>query len=117
MKRVLAAAAVGEAATGLALLLLPSLVGQLLLGTELSGVAETVARMAGIALIGLSVACWPGTPLLGMLVYSTAVMLYLAYLGITGNSNGVLLWPAIALHAVLTVFLARATQGTKAPKA
>ena len=53
MKRVLALAAVGEAATGVALLIVPSLVGQLLLGEELTGVAIPVARVAGIALIAL----------------------------------------------------------------
>ena len=73
MSRVLVLAAVGEVATGVALLLVPSLVGQLLLGVELTGVAVTVARVAGIALIGLGVACWPGPPRLGMLVYSAAV--------------------------------------------
>ena len=81
MKWVLVAAAVGEAATGLALLIVPSLVGQLLLGAELTGIAVTVARVAGIALIALGVACWPGTPLLGMLTYSAGVALYLAYVG------------------------------------
>ncbi len=108
MKWVLVVAAVGEATTGLALLLVPSLVGQWLLGTELTGVAETVARVAGIALIALGVACWPGTPLLGMLVYSAAVTLYLAYLGFSGGSSGILLWPAVALHLILTGLLARA---------
>jgi hypothetical protein len=53
MKMVLVLAAVGEAATGLALLLVPSLVGRLLLGEELTGVAVPVARVAGIALIAL----------------------------------------------------------------
>jgi hypothetical protein len=70
MKRVLVLAAVGEIATGLALLIVPSLVGQLLLGGELTGVALPVARVAGIALIALGVACWPATPLVGMLTYS-----------------------------------------------
>ena len=50
MKRALIFAAVGEGATGLALLIVPSLVGQLLLGEELSGIAIPVARVAGIAL-------------------------------------------------------------------
>ena len=57
MKRVLALAAVSEAATGVALLLAPSLVGQLLLGVELNGAAAIVARVAGIALIALGLAC------------------------------------------------------------
>ena len=108
MNRVLIFAAVGEAATGLALLLVPSLVGQLLLGTELTGIAVTVARVAGIALIGLGLACWPGKALIGMSTYSAAVTLYLAYVGFAGGSAGILLWPAVVLHAILTALLARA---------
>ena len=88
MKKVLIFAAVAEAATGLALLIVPSLVGQLLLGEELTGVAIPVARVAGIALIALGVACWPGPPLVGMLIYSALVTLYLAYLGFAGGLTG-----------------------------
>jgi hypothetical protein len=108
MKKVLVLCAVSEAATGAALLMVPSWVGQLLLGAELIGIAVIAARVAGIALIALSVACWPGTPLIGMLIYSAAVMLYLAYLGFEGGFSGILLWPMVALHAILTVLLARA---------
>jgi hypothetical protein len=60
MKKALIVAAVCEAATGLALLIAPSLVGQLLLGEELTGVAIPVARVTGIALIAFGIACWPG---------------------------------------------------------
>ena len=108
---ILVLAAVAEAATGLALLFVPSLVGQLLLGAELAGVAATVSRVTGIALIALSGACWPGTPLLGMLIYSAAIAVYFAWLGLSGSSNGVLLWPAAALHLLLTAFLVRAFFG------
>ena len=108
MKEVLIFAAVSEAATGLTLLIVPSLVGRLLLGEELTGIALPVARVAGIALIALGVACWPGPPRIGMLAYSAAVTLYLAYLGFAGGLNGILLWPAVVLHAVLSVLLARA---------
>ena len=107
-------AAVAEAATGLALLIVPSLVGQLLLGEELTGIAVPVARVAGIALIGLGVACWPGPPLVGMLTYSTVVTLYLAYLGFAGGLTGILLWPAVALHLVLSILLGRAWLATEA---
>ena len=100
-------AAVGETATGLALLIVPSLVGQLLLGEELTGVAIPVARVAGIALVALGFACWPGPPLIGMLIYSAVVALYLAYLGFAGGLAGVLLWPAVALHVVLSILLGR----------
>jgi hypothetical protein len=111
-KTVLMLSAVGEAATGLALLIVPSLFGQLLLGEELTGIAIPVARVAGIALVALAIACWPGLPLVGMLTYSTAVTLYLAYLGSAGGLTGVLLWPAVGLHVVLLAFLGRAWLAT-----
>ena len=113
MKIVLVLAAVGEAATGLALLVVPALVGRVLLGEELSGVAIPVARVAGIALIALGVACWPGPPRVGMLIYSAAVTLYLAYVGFAGNVTGILLWPAVILHAILTALLTRASPSDK----
>jgi hypothetical protein len=114
MKRVLIFTAVAEIATGMALLIVPVLVGRLLLGEDLAGVAISLARVAGIALIGLGAACWPGTPLIGMLLYSVAVTLYLAYLGFAGSFTGVLLWPAVALHAVLSIFLGRDWFGAEA---
>jgi hypothetical protein len=116
MKKVLIFASVGEEATGLALLFVPALVGQLLLGEELTGVAIPVARVAGIALIALGVACWPGTPLVGMLAYSAAVTLYLAYVGFAGGLTGVLLWPAVVVHAILTALLAWASKSDRETK-
>jgi hypothetical protein len=105
MKQVLIFAALGEAATGLALLSVPSLIGQLLFGQELTGVAIPVARVTGIALIAFGVACWPGPPLVGMLTYSAAVTLYLSYVGLAGDLTGVFLWPAVILHMILTALL------------
>ncbi len=116
MKKLLAVAAAGEGATGVALVIAPSLVGWLLLGAELTGISIPVARVAGFALIALGVACLPGsdagsTPsraLQAMLCYSLLATLYLAYLGIGGEWVGSLLWPAVAIHALLTFLLARA---------
>ena len=116
MKRVLILTAAAEAATGVALLIVPSLVGRLLFGQELTGIAIPVARVTGIALVALAVACWPGPPLAGMLTYSAAVTLYLAYVGFAGGSTGILLWPAVVLHAILTAFLTRASTSDKETK-
>ena len=113
MKRVLILTAVAEVATGVALLIVPSLVGRLLFGEELTGVAIPVARVTGIALMALGVACWPGTPLAGMLTYSAAVTLYLAYVGFAGGLTGILLWPAVVLHLILTALLTRASTSNK----
>ena len=107
MKNVLKLAAIGETITGLALLIVPSLVSWLLLGTELTGVSIPIAHVTGIALIGLAIACWPGwRALCGMLAYSALVTLYLGYIAIRGDLVGLLLWPAVVLHAVLTLLLA-----------
>jgi hypothetical protein len=114
MKSALTFAAIAEAVTGLALLIAPSLVSQLLLGEQLAAAAEPIARVAGIALIALGVACWPGPPLVGMLAYNAAVTLYLAYLGFAGGLTGVFLWPVVAVHLVLSILLARLWYTTEA---
>ena len=107
MTSALKVSAVAEAATGLGLLIAPSLVAHLLLGQELTGLAIVVARVTGIALIGLAVACWPGPPVAGMLTYSALVALCLGYAGIVDGFRGLLLWPAIVLHVILAILLGR----------
>jgi len=108
MKKVLTVAAVIEAATGLALLIVPSFVGRLLFGEEFTGIVIPVARVLGIALLALGVCCLPGSAALcGMLTYSALATLYLLYLAIRGEWVGPLLWPVVVLHAALTVLLAR----------
>jgi hypothetical protein len=115
MKKVLALAAVSEAALGFVLLVYPAIVVRLLLDAQIAGAGIAVSRVAGIALISLGLAClprsergWPGTPLVGMLTYSAAVTLYLAYVGFAGGLTGILLWPAVVVHAILTFLLGRA---------
>jgi hypothetical protein len=109
LKNALILAALAEAMTGLALLLAPSVVGSLLFGEELTGAGILAGRVTGIAVIALGVACWPGPPVAGMLIYGAAVAAYLAYLGIAGGLSGTLLWPAVVLHIVLTALLAVTT--------
>ena len=107
VSKVLTFAAVAEVLTGVALLIVPSLVSRLLLGEDLTGMGSPVARVAGFALIGLGIACWPGPPIAGMLVYGAGVAILLAWIGLKGEASGVLLWPAVALHAILTVLMLR----------
>jgi hypothetical protein len=116
MKKALALAAVAEAGLGLVLLVYPPIVVRLLLGADIAGAGIVVSRVAGIALIALGVTCWPGPPLIGMLTYSAAVTLYLAYVGFVGGLSGILLWPAVVLHVILTVLLARALARGEATK-
>ena len=111
MKKLLVFAAVSEGSLGLILLVYPPVVVRLLFGAEIAGPSVWISRFAGIAVIGLVVACWPdGNPVrafFGMSTYSTLAMLYLAYVGVNGGM-GILLWPAVAVHAGLSVLLIRA---------
>jgi hypothetical protein len=85
-KILLALAALGEAATGAVLLAYPPIVVGVLLGGDIAGAGVVMSRIAGIALMGLGVACWPGSSvadwaLRGMLTYSSLATLYLVVLG------------------------------------
>jgi len=108
-KKVLALAAAAEAGTGVILLAYPQIVVRLLFAQEISGAGMIMSRLAGIALIGLGAACWPGTgtrqAFPGMVTYSMLAMLYLIYVGVRGEAVGLLLWPAVVAHVILVVLL------------
>jgi len=111
--KILAFAAVVEIGTGLALMIDPAIVVTLLLGADVSGVGILLGRCFGIALLALGLACWPGrqraesdSPAFrAMLIYNVLIALYLAYLGTVGHLGGLLLWPGVALHAVVALLL------------
>jgi hypothetical protein len=111
MGKILAFAAITEAGTGILLMIVPAVVIRLLLGEEISG--GVVGRFFGIALIALGSACWPSwqqgesnlPALRAMLVYNVLIALYLTYLGTVGHLMGLLLWPVVALHAVVALLL------------
>jgi hypothetical protein len=116
LTKTLALAVVLEVATGLALIFKPALVIRLLLGVEASGMEMVIGRCFGIALFGLSFACWPdrqrsksGTAAFrGMLIYNALIAAYLIYLGTLGHLGGLMLWPAVMVHAVVMGLLLRA---------
>jgi hypothetical protein len=116
MRQLSILAASAEAATGLALVVSPALVAQLVLGGAVSGAGTVFGRLAGLALIGLGLAWWPvgdetehrTSPLRSILTYNGLVALYLLGVGIDGESVGVLLWPAVAFHGLMTLLLGRA---------
>ena len=122
--RLLAVAAASEATLAIALLVDPPLVFRLLLASDASGAALAMGRVAGVALLSLSVACWPersasarGPALRAMLTYNTLATLYLASLGLGGEWVGPLLWPAVVLHAGFTVAFGVALRPEMRPEA
>jgi hypothetical protein len=110
MRWATTAAAVEAAATGLILLISPVLFGRFVLGAELSDPGQALGRLTGIVLLGLALTSWPSPSLRSvtqaMLAYNLLATIYLCYLGIAGRTVGVLLWPAVALHLLLTGLLA-----------
>jgi hypothetical protein len=114
-RSVLGIAAAVEAVTGLFLLVFPHLLAKLLLAAEVTGVSIVIGRVAGFALLSLGVGCWLGRQqatgswaLAAMLLYNVLVTLYLAFVGLGTEFVGVLLWPAVVVHVVLTALLAYA---------
>jgi hypothetical protein len=107
-----------ETPIGVMLLLSPSLVARFLLGVSLDAPAALiVGRIAGAALLSLGVACWlardegPSRARRGlvaaMLLYNCAAGAVLANAAAGLRLVGVLMWPAVAVHAVLAVWCIR----------
>ena len=113
MKRFLILTAIIEAATGLALIALPAIVVRLLLGAEISGASIPLGRVAGAALLALGVACLLARDdtqsraarglVVAMLIYNIVATAVLAFAGIGLGLHGVVLWPAVVLHAAMAV--------------
>jgi hypothetical protein len=115
MKPLLIVTAALEAATGLALLVSPTMVVSMLLGSALDtpgGLA--VARVAGAALLALGLACWLASGdgqsragrgvVAGMLLYNVAAVAVLAHTGLALGLSGAGLWPTVGLHTALAVW-------------
>jgi hypothetical protein len=127
MSRLLTLTAIIEAPTGLALLVVPSIVVRLLLGSPLeTSAAATLGRVAGAALLALGVACWlarddadsrAARGLVGaMVLYNVGAVLILGVVGIGSQHVGLVLWPAVALHAAMTVWcLVKLMSGNREP--
>jgi hypothetical protein len=112
-------AAVIEILTGLILMVAPSAFARVLFGADLPQAGQAVGRIAGFALLSLGVACRPRSEaptgaLSPLLIYNLLITAYLIYAGIAGGLVGPLLWPAAALHGLLSVMLVYARLGQPA---
>lgn len=115
MKALHTASSVIELGAGLALLCCPSATVALLVGAPLESPADlTVARVGGAGLLALGVACWRARDdtqspaarglVVAMLLYDAAAVAILAYASIGFGMHGVALWPAVVLHALMSVW-------------
>jgi hypothetical protein len=115
LRTLLIVTALVETPTGVMLLVSPAPVVALLLGVSLEAAAAlVVARIAGAALLSLGCACWlarndgpnraVGGIVTAMLLYNSVAVAVLTNAGAGGRLGGVLMWPVVALHAVLAVW-------------
>jgi hypothetical protein len=114
MKSLLKLTALIEAVTGLGLVAAPAVVVRLLLGGELLGAGIPLGRVAGVALLALAIACWFASSdtqscaargiVSAMALYNLGVVLILSAAGIQSHPVGVALWPAVILHAAMTIW-------------
>jgi multisubunit Na+/H+ antiporter MnhG subunit len=115
MKYLLLVTAAIEAGAGVALLIFPSATAALLLGSQLDRPPSmALVRVVGAILLVLGVACWLASRdmqkpcarrmAIVMTAYNIIAAIALCAIGIGAPSVGVLLWPAVALHAAMEVW-------------
>ena len=115
MKRLLIVIAMIELGAGFALLCCPSATVALLVGSGLdTSAAVTLGRVAGAALCALGLACWLARDdtqsraarglVSAMALYNLGVVIILGSAGLGSQSVGIVLWPAVILHAVMAVW-------------
>jgi len=114
-KSLLSITGVLEAATGLGLLVKPSVIVELLLGAAPGAPAGvTVSRVAGVALLTLGVACWLARDeaagrvakalVAALLLYNIGVVLVLAFAWASPTPIGIAFWPVVLAHTGLAVW-------------
>jgi len=115
MKQLLIVTALIEVGAGLALLCCPSATVALLLGAPLdTPAAISLGRVAGAALFALGVASWLAHyddksraargVVSAMVLYNLGTVVILGLAGIRSDPVSVGLWPAVMLHATMTVW-------------
>jgi hypothetical protein len=115
MKKLLITTALIELTTGLLLIPFPSVMATILFGSPIdSPVALIIARVAGVALISMGIACWlardekQGKAVKGlvtaMTVYNIGVISVLLYAGLILRLSGIGLWPVVVVHLAMAVW-------------
>ena len=111
---VIVVAALVEVLTGLVLMTFPGVFVRFVFGADATGVVITLGRMTGFGLLALGLACWPepgarlsAPGLRGLVTYNVMLTALLLYLAVTRATVGLLFWPALLLHLVLSVLLVR----------
>ena len=118
VKTLLVVSAWLETITGVALIAAPAAPVSLLLGVAFdTPVGLVMARVAGVALVALGLACWLARDdgrspaargvVAAMLLYDLAAAAVLLYAGLGLKLSAMGLWPAVLLHLALAAWCTR----------
>jgi hypothetical protein len=101
-----------ELVIGLTLLVIPGVVIRTLIGADGGTTSTIVGRVLGGALLALGIAGasgrirMPERPIvLAYVVYNVSTATILAAASVAGTASGILLWPVVAVHALLALVL------------
>jgi hypothetical protein len=112
---LLAVTAILEVGAGVALLTVPALVLELVVGAAESHTGTAMARLAGAAIVSLGAACWwarrdsgshAARGLVGGLLTYNATVVALVLSGSLGAPNP-MLWAAVVVHGVMALWCIR----------
>jgi hypothetical protein len=113
MATIVTATVAVEFIAALVLIVQPAIFAKLIFGMQSDDAVRMMGRCYGVALLALVIAWWPdrtapanqGFFFRGRLVYNALIALYLVYLATVVQTSGALLWPAVILHASITLLI------------
>lgn len=102
-----------EIIVGISFILATNTQSQFVFGATPDQVGILFARLAGIGLIGLGIACLPSSvaglysnAVRGLFLFNIGATIFFAWVAVATTFRGVMLWPVVILHAVLAIALA-----------
>jgi len=109
-----------EFLTGVTFLVAPMLLLGFLLSDGESQVGTVVARVLGVGLLSLGIACWESlrqnarlTTRIGLCTYNIGVAIVLTVVGASDTIGGPILWPVMAIHAIIGTMMLWAIRATR----
>jgi hypothetical protein len=109
---IVKAAAWLEIVVGFVFITVPDVPCTLLFDAKPEGIGGPLARWVGIGLFALGITCMPSkagelrrSTVLGLFAFNAGVAILLAFVGISIAIRGVLLWPGVILHSLISVAL------------
>lgn len=115
LKNLLTITALAEFITGIVLIVVPSTLALILFGSTLdTPVSLAVARVAGIALTALGIACWIGRTeqeskavnglIAALLIYNAGISILFIYVAAASGLTGIGLWPVVIVHVIMAIW-------------